>query len=56
MRAIHASVRVVQVHGALSHGDLLKFIIIIIIIIIAFQCCCFHMLSVGQHSVELEVN
>ena len=33
MRAVHVSVRVAPVRGALSHGDLLKFFIIIIIII-----------------------
>ena len=34
MRAIHVSMRVAPVCGALGHGDPLKFIIIIIIIII----------------------
>ena len=23
---------------------------------LALQCCCFHMLSVGQHSVEVDPN
>ena len=54
MRAIHVSVSVVPVRGALSHGDhdLLKFFIIIIIIIVVdntefISCVCYFCSVVG---------
>ena len=63
MCTIHASVRVVPVRSALSHGDLrnlrlLKFIIIIITNVLCVWCPCFMLCSVyiGQYQKENTVD